>query len=77
MYGAASVAIAGDWNGWTPDLLRNLGADIWEGVLQLAPGTYHFNLVVDGRDWVVPGGIATVSDGMGGLLAILTVLPPP
>jgi hypothetical protein len=40
----------------------------------LAPGTYHFNLLVDGNDWVVPGGVAVVSDGMGGLVAVLTVL---
>jgi hypothetical protein len=28
---------------------------------------------VDG-EWVVPGGVAVVSDGMGGLVALLTVL---
>ena len=69
-----SVAIAGDWNSWQPFQLRSLGGDIWEAALMLAPGTYHFNLLVDGTDWVVPGGVATVSDGMGGLVAVLTVL---
>jgi len=74
MSGARSVAIAGDWNAWRPAPLRGLGADIWEGALALAPGTYHFNLLVDGNDWVVPGGVAVVSDGMGGMVAVLTVL---
>jgi hypothetical protein len=69
-----SVAIAGDWNAWQPAPLRALGADVWEAALVLAPGTYHFNLLVDGTDWVVPGGVAVVSDGMGGLVAVLTVL---
>jgi len=69
-----SVAIAGDWNSWQPIPLRSLGGDIWEGALILAPGTYHFNLLVDGKEWVVPGGVATVPDGMGGLVAVLTVL---
>ena len=69
-----SVAIAGDWNSWKPVPLRSLGGDIWEGALLLAPGTYHFNLFVDGAEWVVPGGVATVPDGMGGLVAVLTVL---
>jgi hypothetical protein len=69
-----SVAIAGDWNAWQPAPLRALGADAWEAAMVLAPGTYHFNLLVDGTDWVVPGGVAVVSDGMGGLVAVLTVL---
>ncbi len=39
----------------------------------LPPGTYYFNLVVDGKEWVVPGGVAVMSDGMGGLVAVLMV----
>ena len=74
MDSAHSVAIVGSWNAWTPVPLRGLGADIWEAALVLPPGTYYFNLVVDGQEWVVPGGVAVVSDGMGGLVAVLTVL---
>src|SRR2546425_506833 len=74
MPAARSVAIAGNWNTWTPEPLHGLGDDIWEAVLQLPPGTYYFNLVVDGKEWVVPGGVATIPDGMGGLIAVLNVL---
>jgi AMP-activated protein kinase-like protein len=74
MAAARSVSIAGNWNAWTPAPLRGLGDDIWEAALLLPPGTYYFNLVVDGREWVVPGGVATISDGMGGLIAVLNVL---
>ena len=74
MEGARSVAIAGDWNAWQPVPLNPLGADVWEAALVLGPGTYHFNLLVDGTEWVVPGGVAVVPDGMGGLVAVLTVL---
>ena len=74
MPGAYSVGIAGNWNGWTPEALHALGEDIWEAELRLAPGTYHFNLVVDGNEWVVPAGVAVISDGMGGMLAVLNVL---
>jgi hypothetical protein len=74
MPAARSVAIAGNWNAWTPAPLRALGDDIWEAALLLAPGTYYFNLVVDGNEWVVPGGVAAISDGMGGLLAVMNVL---
>ncbi|HJS42083.1 MAG TPA: glycogen-binding domain-containing protein [Gemmatimonadales bacterium] len=74
MPAARSVAIAGNWNAWTPSALRAVGENVWEAALLLSPGTYYFSLLVDGKDWVVPGGVALVPDGMGGMVAILTVL---
>ncbi|PYO86626.1 MAG: hypothetical protein DMD66_13075, partial [Gemmatimonadetes bacterium] len=74
MTGVRSVAIAGNWNAWKPEALSGLGDDIWEAALLLPAGTYYFNLVVDGNEWVVPGGVTTISDGMGGLVAVLNVL---
>jgi hypothetical protein len=71
---ANAVAIAGNWNAWTPVALHAVGGEVWEAALVLRPGTYYFNLLVDGKEWVVPGGVAVVSDGMGGLVAVLTVL---
>ena len=68
-----SVAIAGDWNGWKPLPLRAGGGSTWEGTLALHPGTYHFNVLVDGREWVVPAGVQTIPDGAGGLVAVLKV----
>jgi hypothetical protein len=73
MPGAKSVAIAGDWNSWQQVPLGSLGDDVWEGVLGLTRGVYHFNLLVDGSDWVVPNGVATVPDGLGGMVAVLIV----
>jgi hypothetical protein len=70
---AHSVAIAGDWNAWQPLPLRGLGDDLWEQALALRRGVYHFNLLVDGSNWVVPNGVATVPDGMGGMVAVLIV----
>jgi len=71
--GAKSVAIAGDWSAWRPLALRPLGEGVFEGTLALVRGLYHFNLLVDGEDWVVPNGVATVPDGMGGMVAVLVV----
>jgi hypothetical protein len=73
MPGARSVSLAGDWNAWQPAALRPLGDDVWEGALALRRGVYHFNLLVDGTDWVVPNGVATVPDGLGGMAAVLVV----
>jgi hypothetical protein len=71
--GVQTVAIAGDWDGWQTHSLRRVGSDLWEGALVLPRGRYHFNLLVDGRNWVVPGGVATVPDGRGGMVAELLV----
>ena len=46
---------------------------MWGGTFALARGRYHFNLLVDGRKWVVPGGVATVPDGSGGMVGVLVV----
>src|SRR5262245_23932228 len=74
MPGATSVAIAGTWNAWTPRALKAVGDGVWEAALRIPPGTYYFSLLVNGKDWVVPGGVAVVPDGMGGMVAVLTVL---
>ena len=70
---AARVAIAGDWSEWKATPLTAVAPGIWEAALRLPPGTYHFNLLVDDTNWVVPEGVATVPDGMGGKVAVLTV----
>ncbi|MEO6058325.1 MAG: glycogen-binding domain-containing protein [Gemmatimonadales bacterium] len=70
---AYAVAIAGDWDGWLTHDLRRVGDDLWEGTFALARGLHHFNLLVDGRTWVVPSGVATVPDGLGGRVAVLLV----
>ncbi len=71
--GVRTLAIAGDWNAWQPHPLHPVSDEVWEGTLTLKSGLYHFNLQVDGRDWVVPKGVATVPDGLGGMVAVLMV----
>jgi len=72
MEGATSVVLGGDWNGWQPRALESLGG-LWTGALLLPPGTYHFNLLVDGKEWVVPSGVAIVTDRLGGMVGVLLV----
>jgi hypothetical protein len=72
--GVQLVAIAGDWDGWETHPLRPVGGDVWEGTFVLARGLHHFNVLIDGRNWVVPAGVATVPDGLGGIVGVLIVL---
>jgi hypothetical protein len=41
--------------------------------LALAPGTYRFNIRVDGGAWVVPVGVTRLADEFGGTVGLLTV----
>jgi hypothetical protein len=67
------LAIAGDWNDWTPlPLVRGPG-DTWVLTVRLPPGLYRFSLVVDGDRWVVPEGVALVADDFGGQVGLLLV----
>lgn len=68
-----SVAIAGDWNGWTATPLTRVGPNMWEIVVPLRPGTYHYTVLVDGMAWTIPDDVPSVPDGMGSQVAVLTV----
>ena len=71
--GAQTVAVAGDWNSWLPEPLRPTRPDRWAVQLSLAPGVYHFTLLIDGTAWTIPPGVPSVPDGLGGRVAVLVV----
>ena len=49
--GAKKVQLAGDFNGWNPELtpLRRIREDAYQIRLPLKPGRYQYRYVVDGR----------------------------
>ncbi|MBM4364702.1 MAG: hypothetical protein FJ102_00695 [Deltaproteobacteria bacterium] len=51
--GAQSVAIAGDFNGWstTADVLEEGTDGSWSTTLVLSPGSYAYKYVENGSDW--------------------------
>jgi len=72
--GADSVSIAGTWNGWTRVPLVQVGPDAWDVVLHLSNGIHYFTIFIDGVAWAIPEGVPSIPDGMGGQVAVLTVL---
>jgi|GEM_PF-1095741 len=74
---AHSVAIAGDFNGWSPqsNLLEDPEGDgIWTGTLKLEPGRYEYMFVLDGEKWFPdPNALRYVKDGFGNKNAILEI----
>ncbi len=74
---AHTVAIAGDFNGWSPqaNLLEDPEGDgIWTGILKLEPGRYEYMFVLDGEKWFPdPNALRYVKDGFGNRNAILEI----
>jgi hypothetical protein len=75
--GASRVAVAGDFNGWSPEAtpLRPAGDGWWETRVELQAGVYEYVYVIDGKWTTPPEAILTVDDGFGGRNGILEVLP--
>jgi len=69
---ATTVAIAGEWNAWTPIPLSHAGKDRWQVTLPLRAGLYRFSLVVD-EEWTVPDGIPALPDDFGGEVGLLVI----
>lgn len=76
---AASVAVAGAFNDWSPTAhpLRREGEGWWTVTLRVAPGRYEYAYFVDGAWITPPDADLTVDDGFGGRNAILEVLETP
>ncbi len=74
---AASVTIAGDFNGWDPrrtQLVRSSHEGLWRARLKLAPGVYQYSFVLDGSDWVSdPLAKTKLADGFGGKNSVIIV----
>ncbi|HSJ10642.1 MAG TPA: isoamylase early set domain-containing protein [Longimicrobiales bacterium] len=78
--GAQSVAVAGDFNGWSVDAgaLRDPNGDgVWSGLIAVKPGVHKYMFVVDGAEWVTdPVAESYVDDGFGMKNALLAVTTP-
>lgn len=73
---AKDVSLVGDFNNWgsEPLALVNVRNGTWEAELELLPGMYQYNLVVDGEDWVSnPNSKGEVPDGFGGTNSVVIV----
>lgn len=63
---ASEVYLAGDFNGWQPDAeqyrMRKSKDDVWKKSLQLKPGRYEYQFVVDGQWWCDPANSNRVTN---------------
>ncbi len=76
---ATTVCLAGTFNHWQPDgkTLHSSGVGHWWKETTLAPGTYEYCFVVDGKWMPDPLARETVPNPFGGRNSILKVASSP
>jgi 1,4-alpha-glucan branching enzyme len=76
---AKTVCLAGTFNHWQPEAktLHSTGAGIWWKETNLAPGTYEYCLVVDGKWMPDPLARESVANPFGGRNSVLHVASSP
>jgi Glycogen recognition site of AMP-activated protein kinase len=79
--GVVSVAVAGDFNGWSPAdyPLQDTDRDgVWSAMFPVPMGLHKYMFVVNGKTWVTdPRAERHVDDGFGMKNAIISVGPLP
>jgi chromosome partitioning protein len=73
--GAASVALAGDFNGWAETIKMNDDDEdgIWVAIANLDPGVYQYKFVVDGEWQHDPENPVSVDDSHSGTNSVVVV----
>jgi Glycogen recognition site of AMP-activated protein kinase len=66
------VAVIGDWNGWAPQPLDEVGG-VYSGTVVVPRGRHEYAFTVDGQVVSPPDAAALVADGFGGKNGVLTV----
>jgi len=74
---AESVAVSGDFNGWSRGThrLESTGDGVWQLTVEIPPGDYQYVYLVDGNAWTPPEAVVTFEDGFGGRNGLLEVGP--
>lgn len=71
---ATVVEVSGDFTDWDPvTLTPGDEPGTWLVETRLSPGTYRFNVRMDGKEWFVPGGVTRLKDEFGGEVGVLVV----
>lgn len=70
------VSIIGDFNQWSPQLLKKGEAHLWTITMELLPGSYAYNFIVDGQVIRDPNNKKTKQANQKIPSSLLVVQPP-
>jgi len=71
---ASAVEVSGDFTDWEPIALAP--GDLpgtWRVPTPLPPGTYRFNVRLNGKEWIVPAGVTRLQSEFGDAVGLLVV----
>jgi 1,4-alpha-glucan branching enzyme len=74
--GAASVALVGDFNGWTrgaTELKRSGAPGVWTASVALTPGRHEYAFIINGKRWVADPLAVKSSDDFGTESSVIRV----
>ncbi len=74
--GAHTIAVAGDFNQWTPLPLKpvNVQEGVFSAEVPLRPGAYGYSFVVDDKKWIVDAAATRfVDDGFGNKNSVINL----
>jgi len=74
---ARAVHVAGDFNGWKPDVttMARGASGVWVATVPIVTGVHTYQFVVDGTTWVPDPAAGTTDDGFGGRNSVVVVGP--
>jgi 1,4-alpha-glucan branching enzyme len=70
---AAKVAIAGDWNGWKPEVMKKQKDGSFGTTIELTPGRHEYKFILDGN-WVADPDVANVAPNAFGSVNSVAVV---
>ncbi len=70
---AGRVEISGDFTSWQSRALTAAEDGWWEVTLPVPSGVHQMTLRVDGGPWLVPQGLAPLTDEFGGVVGVVVV----
>lgn len=74
---ARAVSLAGDFNGWAPDVIQLSRSPngAWVTTVPLRVGEHRYQFVVNGERWLPDPATEAVDDGFGGRNSVIVVGP--
>ena len=70
---AQAVEMMGSFSDWEPVLLVPDGSGQWVLRMYLRPGLHEVNIRINGGPWMVPAGLPSVDDDLGGRVGVFLV----
>jgi len=72
---ARLISLVGDFNGWNPenDLMKKGADGIWRLEKRIAPGTYRYKFIIDGKWLPDTCNSESASDNTGDICSVITV----